>query len=537
MATFTHMAFVFQLVFLLGNVARASVIRPIVPFGAASLRRDERRSFALGVDNTFAARGSAFALPTEWSIASPCQILDGASTLTVTWKWAQNTPSGCAQLCQSQGYIYAGVANGQDCHCGASYNPALATPATPTECNVPCAGDPSQICGSNNRIQIYTRSPPAVPFLPPGWSLADPTNPCAVDSNARALADPVVTTLNNNTAAVCASYCRARGYNFAGVEYGAECWCGTGFVNNVPPGEGESWECDMVCPGDDTLLCGGSWRIQVYSFNPASATSTSSTTRATETGPGATPVPITSAPTLSSTVPVGTITATVTSSAAPHSTALPDKWYIVSPCMLLGEHSVLDTVWQWSQNTPSGCADYCQSISPAYTYAGVSADSFTSGLECHCGTSYNPAFASPAVISECDVPCAGDRTQSCGGYQRIQIYTKSPPLDPKLPKDWSVVSECAVDTTTRVLANSIVSVFNTSNTPAFCAAHCEANGYNYAGVEFADECICGTGFTDGAVPPGSATWDPWECNMPCTGDSSTLCGGIWRVQIFAKDMV
>lgn len=293
----------------------------------------------------------------------------------------------------------------------------------------------------------------------------------------------------------------------------------------------------MVCPGDDTLLCGGPWRVQVYSFKSGDVTATSSTTIATQTGSGDTSIPTTPVPTATSSAPVGTITASATSSAPPHSTVLPGNWYVVSPCMLLDEHSVLDKTWDWPQNTPSGCADYCQSISPSYTYAGVSAASFTTGLECHCGTSYNPAFASPAAISECNVPCAGDKTQSCGGFHRIQIYTKSPPLEPRLPSGWSVVSECAVDTTTRVLADSVVSIFNATNTPAFCATHCEASGYTYAGVEFADECICGTGFANNVTPPGAASWDPWECNMPCTGDNSTLCGGIWRIQIFAKDSI
>jgi hypothetical protein len=157
-------------------------------------------------------------LPPEWTVASPCQILNRASTLTVTWDWALNTPHGCAQLCQSQGYLYAGVSNGEECHCGASYNPALATPATPIECDVSCAGDSNLICGGKDRIQIYTRSAPTVPFLPPGWSIADPSNPCAVDSNARALADSVVHTLDNNTAANCATFCGNSGYSYAGVE-------------------------------------------------------------------------------------------------------------------------------------------------------------------------------------------------------------------------------------------------------------------------------------------------------------------------------
>jgi hypothetical protein len=322
------------------------------------------------------------------------------------------------------------------------------------------------------------------------------------------------------------------------VRYGVECWCGTGFVNNISPPEGASWECDIVCPGDDNLLCGGGWRIQVYSYSQADATSTPSSTATSPTdsptGTDQPSGPTTPTPSPTSSGPISTITASTTSAGAPHSTALPDGWGLISPCMLLDQNSTLDETWEWTSNTPSACINFCQSTSPTYTYAGVAASSFTTGLECHCGTSYNPAFAAPAVLSECNVPCAGDKTQACGGYQRIQVYTKAAPPSPSLPSGWSVASWCAVDTTTRVLANAIVSEWNATNTPESCATYCEQGGFSYAGVEFADQCICGTGFTGGLSPPGAASWDPWECNTPCTGDASILCGGPWRIQIFVK---
>ncbi|KAH3857164.1 hypothetical protein DPMN_099764 [Dreissena polymorpha] len=59
----------------------------------------------------------------------------------------------------------------------------------------------------------------------------------------------------------CASRCI--GYAFSGVESVDECFCGT-----VLP----TWlmlrpdsECNSACPGNSALICGGVWRISVYS--------------------------------------------------------------------------------------------------------------------------------------------------------------------------------------------------------------------------------------------------------------------------------
>ena len=37
----------------------------------------------------------------------------------------------------------------------------------PAECNVPCSGDPSTICGGAQRINIFATAPPSPPPGPP----------------------------------------------------------------------------------------------------------------------------------------------------------------------------------------------------------------------------------------------------------------------------------------------------------------------------------------------------------------------------------
>jgi len=163
------------------------------------------------------------------------------------------------------------------------------------------------------------------------------------------------------------------------------------------------------------------------------------------------------------------------------------------------------------------------------------------GGGCYCGfdNDYNQVLANSAYVYECDTPCAGDSNLACGRGDRVQIYTCSPPPTPIVPSNWVVVSACSVDDVSRVLEGHQLFILP-SNSPAVCVAWCEntetsENGmskrYSWAGVENGDECICGTGWKDGIVPPSAPTY---ECAMPCRGNPTEPngCGGGWRIQVF-----
>ncbi|KAF7795714.1 hypothetical protein EIP86_006879 [Pleurotus ostreatoroseus] len=206
---------------------------------------------------------------------------------------------------------------------------------------------------------------------------------------------------------------------------------------------------------------------------------------------------------------------------------LPDGWDAVSPCVQDTPSRVLANVidTQLGNNTPSNCIQYC--VDFGYTFAGVEY-----GVECFCGTGLLPGTPAADTIdaSNCDTPCYGDHQYACGGSWAIQLYQGSPaPLD--LPNGWSVAAACAVNTAARVIADDVTTVLS-NNTPGTCAAACQELGYTYAGVEYSNECHCGSGFTGGVVPK-SAPMD--ECDMPCNGNQGLTCGGEWRVQIYASD--
>lgn len=61
---------------------------------------------------------------------------------------------------------------------------------------------------------------------------------------------------------VCLSVCVcvASGYQFAGLEYGAECHCGNRISSPRAPEE----DCSLVCRGERGSPCGGVGRLSIY---------------------------------------------------------------------------------------------------------------------------------------------------------------------------------------------------------------------------------------------------------------------------------
>ncbi|KAI0737740.1 WSC-domain-containing protein [Daedaleopsis nitida] len=100
-------------------------------------------------------------------------------------------------------------------------------------------------------------------------------------------------------------------------------------------------------------------------------------------------------------------------------------------------------------------------------------------------------------------------------------YTPAP-----IPLNWTIQYPCAVDTGARILAG-VVTTQSADNTPASCIERCDAVNFAYAGVEYSNECHCGTGLkgTPTAAPES-------ECDFACTGDAALSCGGSFRIQIY-----
>ena len=84
------------------------------------------------------------------------------------------------------------------------------------------------------------------PFRPAGFA--------GTESPPEAL-DRVIVEDRSMTIEKCQDICGSRGFPFAGLQYGFQCFCGTAY-DRFGAGRG----CNDPCAGDGSETCGGTWR-------------------------------------------------------------------------------------------------------------------------------------------------------------------------------------------------------------------------------------------------------------------------------------
>ena len=85
---------------------------------------------------------------------------------------------------------------------------------------------------------------------------------CYIDDRARILPKQLG-DLSDNTPSKCKSECNKLGYPLAGVQFRKQCFCGNEIASRAKIAPSNN--CNMRCPGDGTVFCGGSWRMNIYS--------------------------------------------------------------------------------------------------------------------------------------------------------------------------------------------------------------------------------------------------------------------------------
>ena len=104
------------------------------------------------------------------------------------------------------------------------------------------------------------------------------------------------------------------------------------------------------------------------------------------------------------------------------------------------------------------------------------------------------------------------------------------------------------DPKTRIFPYQII--FLNNNSAQNCLTQCSTYGYPAAGMEYGDECCMystavecswcrlwkrhslGCGDVADISNNGGVTAPETDCNMTCSGDSSHLCGGFYRLQLY-----
>lgn len=66
------------------------------------------------------------------------------------------TVESCIQKCLTAGYSIAGMQYYTQCYCDSAVMNLGALASSDSECNTPCGGNPTQMCGGGNRMSIYS---------------------------------------------------------------------------------------------------------------------------------------------------------------------------------------------------------------------------------------------------------------------------------------------------------------------------------------------------------------------------------------------
>ena len=147
----------------------------------------------------------------------------------------------------------------QNCWCDAKLNGLPASSDNPTQCNLACKGNNSEICGGHNRIDVFqlitvlvysTTSTSTSSLTRTTFSIATTTTKtgistvsvstttsqpsavstwiplgCYTDTSTPRTLGTIIIASTTLTVEVCKAGCANGGWLYAGVEFGSQCWC------------------------------------------------------------------------------------------------------------------------------------------------------------------------------------------------------------------------------------------------------------------------------------------------------------------------
>lgn len=175
----------------------------------------------------------------------------------------------------------------------------------------------------------------------------------------------------------------------------------------------------------------------------------------------------------------------------------------------------------------SACISFCSSR--GFPFAGTEYSA-----ECFCGSQV-AAGATLRPDTECNMACSGAPGESCGGPNRLSVYnsgqtTPSGPVTNPGPPGW-ISRGCYTDT---IALRTLPTFMPTPGgvgaaTVALCTSACYGSNFVLAGVEYGGECFCANAISNGGQSASSG------CDMPCNGNSTELCGGPNRLNVYERD--
>ncbi|GAA5870440.1 hypothetical protein JCM8547_004032 [Rhodosporidiobolus lusitaniae] len=161
----------------------------------------------------------------------------------------------CLDAARAEGFLYAGLITGGECW-----------RQDASKCMRPCNDDNNYTCGGLKGLDVYSTTHSKKLLDNPDWQFA--YNGCFSDSIEPNRSLPFLIQRGDGwTIGTCLTAAEIKGYSFAALEVGGECW-----VRRLPAiCDGSPLtadRCNHKC-NDEERHCGGDWAIDVYSFIPA----------------------------------------------------------------------------------------------------------------------------------------------------------------------------------------------------------------------------------------------------------------------------
>ena len=145
------------------------------------------------------------------------------------------------------------------------------------------------------------------------------------------------------------------------------------------------------------------------------------------------------------------------------------------------------------------------------------------GRVCLCGNSYGRY--GPAPTKDCNVPCPGNSSETCGAQWRSSVYrVAAAPALPLVSSAQGGYLGCFFDSGNRDLR--VKEFVENGMSVEVCAGLCREQGAQYAGLEDGRVCLCGNSYGRYGSAPAK------DCNVPCPGNSKQTCGAPWRSSVY-----
>lgn len=178
-------------------------------------------------------------------------------------------------------------------------------------------------------------------------------------------------------------------------------------------------------------------------------------------------------------------------------------------CYTDSANRALPVLLMSSGATVEGCV--AAAAAQGLAYAGLQATQWCFGG--------NVLGYAKALESNCNMPCNSNQGEICGGAWRNSVYAAR-----ALPYD-SPFQGCYVDAASRLLP---VLLMTSGATVESCVAAARAQKLLYAGLEAGGWCFGGNSL-GGSLATAS------DCQNPCATKPSEMCGGQWRISIYATN--